>query len=28
LWGVGEDPSILNASYKAVLSAVNRHGVS
>jgi len=24
LWGVGEDPSILNASYKAVLSAVNR----
>ena len=27
LWGVGEDPSILNASYKAVLSAVNRHGV-
>jgi 2-isopropylmalate synthase len=28
LWGVGEDPSILNASYKAVLSAVNRHGIS
>jgi 2-isopropylmalate synthase len=26
LWGVGEDPSILNASYRAVLSAVNRHG--
>ena len=25
LWGVGEDPSILNASYRAVLSAVNRH---
>ncbi len=28
LWGVGEDPSILNASYKAVLSAVNRHGLT
>ena len=25
LWGVGEDASILNASYRAVLSAVNRH---
>ena len=24
LWGVGQDPSILNASYKAVFSAVNR----
>ena len=24
-WGVGIDPSILTASYKAVLSAVNRH---
>ena len=24
-WGVGMDPSILTASYKAVLSAVNRH---
>jgi 2-isopropylmalate synthase len=26
-WGVGEDSSILNASFKALLSAVNRHGV-
>ncbi len=25
-WGVGEDVNILNASYKAVFSAVNRHG--
>ncbi len=25
LWGVGQDPSILTASYKAVLSAVERH---
>jgi 2-isopropylmalate synthase len=25
LWGVGQDPSILNASYKAVFSAVGRH---
>jgi 2-isopropylmalate synthase len=25
LWGVGEDVSILNASYRAVLSAANRH---
>ena len=25
LWGVGQDPSILNASYRAVFSAVNRH---
>jgi 2-isopropylmalate synthase len=25
LWGVGQDPSILTASYKAVLSAVDRH---
>ena len=28
LWGVGEDPSILTASYKAVLSAVSRHRAS
>ena len=28
LWGVGEDPSILNASFKAVFSAVGRHGVN
>jgi 2-isopropylmalate synthase len=28
LWGVGEDPSILNASFKAVFSAVGRHGVA
>ena len=28
LWGVGEDPSILNASYRAVLSAVHRHGLA
>jgi 2-isopropylmalate synthase len=28
LWGVGEDASILNASYRAVLSAVNRHQTS
>ena len=27
MWGVGEDPSILNATFKAVFSAVGRHGV-
>ncbi len=28
MWGVGQDPSILNASFKAVFSALGRHGVS
>ena len=25
LWGVGIDPSITTASFKAIISAVNRH---